>query len=232
MKLPMSILELVNDFRKRIGVDEGSPISVKDVLTKLHIFTVYRDMSLGVRGMSLKKSENQMGILVNSNLPLGKQHETIAHELYHLFYDSNPQAHIYHNQDESESERAATAFAQQLLLPDVGIQAYVADTNMSSKEEVLRLVLVLENRYRVSRELVVSYLIEHDLCNEETISFIKNDDCRASSEKFGYGSKLYEPGNTNQVIGDYEEMAKKLLDSGSISIGHYNELITQLKENK
>lgn len=228
----MSIIESVNDFRRKIGVDEGSPIVVKDVLSKLHIFTVYREMSLGVSGMSLRNAESQMAILVNSALPLGKQHETIAHEWYHLFYDSNPQAHICYNQGTYDAERNAMEFSKLLLLPETGVQPYVQDVNMTNREEVLRLVLVLENRFRVSRDLVVSYLEEHALCSDEIMSFIREDDCRVSSEKYGYGSKLYESGNANLVISDYEEKAKLLLEQQAISRGHYNELITQLKREE
>lgn len=228
----MSILESINDFRQKIGVDESSPILVKDVLSQLHIFTVYREMSLGVKGMSLRNAEGQMAILVNSALPLGKQHETIAHEWYHLFYDSSPQAHICHDQGTYDTERNATVFSKLLLLPEAGVQPYIRGVNMTNKEEVLRLVLVLENRFRVSRDLVVSYLEEHALCSDEVMSFIRKDDCRVSSEKYGYGAKLYESGNANLVISDYEEKAKLLLKQQTISRGHYNELITQLKGGK
>lgn len=228
----MSITESVNDFRRKIGVDAVAPIAVKDVLSKLHIFTVYREMSFGVSGMSLRNADNQMAILVNSALPLGKQHETIAHEWYHLFYDLNLQAHICHNQGMYDTEQNATAFSKLLLLPKAGVQPYIQDVNMTNQEEVLRLVLVLENRFRVSRDLVVLYLKEHNLCSDKILSFIQEDDYRLSSERYGYGAKLYEPGNANVVISDYEEKAKLLLERQVISMGHYNELITQLSEGK
>lgn len=228
----MSVLESVNDFRRKIGVDESSPILVKEVLSKLHIFTMYREMSLGVSGMSIRNAEGQMGILVNSALPLGRQHETIAHELYHLFYDSNPQAHICQDYRDDVAERSATEFSKLLLLPEAGVHPYFNGVNMTNREELLRLVLVLENRFRVSRDFVILYLEEHKLCSDEMLSFLREDDCRLSSEKFGYGTKLYEPGNANLVISDYEEKAKLLLDRQVISMGHYNELITQLTRKK
>lgn len=224
-----SAQELASEFREMIKVDQSSPISVKDVLNQMHIFTVYRDMSNEVRGMSLKSSTGEKAILVNSTLPVGKQHETIAHELFHLYFDPNIQSHIHLRCRDVEVERDASEFAQKLLLPEAGVGEYLSGVNVDNPEEMLRLVLVLENRFRVSRDCVLSYLECHSVCSQEVLASLRQDDSAISSKKYGYGSRLYNPGNKDLVVSDYENVVKELFGNEMISIGHYNDLITQLK---
>ena len=85
---------LAQQFRAKIGVSMKEPISVKTVLRKLNIVTMYRPLSEKFYGLSVKSQNGKMFILVNSASTRGRQHFTIAHELYHLFFDPNPVPHI------------------------------------------------------------------------------------------------------------------------------------------
>ena len=83
-------------FRDDNSLSEKEPIRIKSILQKNNILTVYKPLSSGLSGMSIKiKSETKKGeiddnsirfILVNSKHSIGKQHFTICHELYHLYF--------------------------------------------------------------------------------------------------------------------------------------------------
>ena len=62
-------------------------------------------------------------MLVNSNQSQGRQHFTIAHELYHLYIEENPTPHKCNpgNGSKDPVEQCADMFASSLLMPETGI---------------------------------------------------------------------------------------------------------------
>jgi Zn-dependent peptidase ImmA (M78 family) len=78
-----------NSFRDRNGLTSNEAIRLKSLLIKLNIITLFRPLSATFSGMSLKVNNTINFILVNSKHSLGRQHFTIAHELYHLFIQEN-----------------------------------------------------------------------------------------------------------------------------------------------
>ena len=86
---------LASKFRREVlGCSLADPIRVKAMLLKLNILTVYRPLSEKFCGISLLSKDGDRFMLINSNTKRGRQHYTIAHELYHLYYDENPKPHI------------------------------------------------------------------------------------------------------------------------------------------
>ena len=86
----LTILEaetLAGKFRSEIGLSQYEPVNAKTLLRKLNITTMYRPLSDNSYGISCRSKSGKKFILVNSNSTRGRQHFTIAHELYHLFYD-------------------------------------------------------------------------------------------------------------------------------------------------
>lgn len=75
----------VSAFRTDNGLSASEPVTLKSLLLKLNILTVFRPLSDNFSGMCLKDNSGHRFMLINSNQPRGRQHFTIAHELYHLF---------------------------------------------------------------------------------------------------------------------------------------------------
>ena len=88
---------LAKKFRADNDISLTEAINLKSLLRKLNILTVFRPLSGNFCGMSLISPAKLKFILINSNDPKGRQHFTIAHELYHLFIDNNPTPHICQN---------------------------------------------------------------------------------------------------------------------------------------
>ena len=76
---------LAQKFRADHGLSATEAVSMKSVVRLCNILTVYLPMSDNAYGMSLKSPQNDMFILVNSKNARGRQHFTIAHEIFHLF---------------------------------------------------------------------------------------------------------------------------------------------------
>ena len=78
-----------------LRVSDSEPLNMKTVLRQLNVMTLYRPLSDSLFGLSLLTPDKQHRfMLVNSNSRRGRQHFTIAHELFHLYYDENPKAHF------------------------------------------------------------------------------------------------------------------------------------------
>ena len=100
-----------------LRVSNSEPLNMKTVLRQLNVMTLYRPLSDSLFGLSLLTPDKKHRfMLVNSNSRRGRQHFTIAHELFHLYYDESPKAHFLSSNTDA-SERSANLFASALLMP-------------------------------------------------------------------------------------------------------------------
>ena len=79
MKLNKFIIERqVSEFRTDNGLSSSEPITLKSLLLKLNVLTIFRPLSENFSGMCLKDNSGHRFMLINSNQPRGRQHFTIA----------------------------------------------------------------------------------------------------------------------------------------------------------
>ena len=83
----------VAEFRADNGLSASEAINLKSLLLKLNVLTIFRPLSDNFSGMCLKDGSGHRFMLVNSSHSRGRQHFTIAHELYHLYIESKPTPH-------------------------------------------------------------------------------------------------------------------------------------------
>jgi prenyltransferase beta subunit len=119
---------LAQDFRKINGLSSNEPLKLKSLLQKTNVQTIYKPLSGGFSGMSIKidmPEKCYRFMLVNSDHAIGKQHFTICHEFYHLYYQQNFKAAIssagIFDKKGNPEEYHADIFASYLLLPDMGV---------------------------------------------------------------------------------------------------------------
>lgn len=229
-----AIENLAIKFRGEIGISLNEPISIKSVLRKLNILTIYKPLSEKFYGISLKSNSNYCFILINSETTKGRQHYTIAHELYHLFYDDNPEPHICSDENggKSSSEKNADAFAAALLMPQNGIMQFISLEEIVSKNIKLATIIKLEQYFSVSRSSLLFRLKSLNLLSEHALSALQNISVKESAKQYGYDTSLYCKGNENLVIGDFGEKARTLYENGTISEGHYLELLNLISNDK
>ncbi len=215
-------------FRDQIHLPQDAPFAVKDILEQLGILTVFRPLSDSSYGMSIKTNDGLMFMLVSSNSTIGRQHFTIGHELYHLFFDKNPQPHICEKGVKTPSEQSADLFASNLLMPRVGLLAMLPESYVSSKKLDLASVIKMEQRFQVSRQALLYRLKRLGVIDENQLQELLQLSTRDAAQRRGYDITLYENGNEGLVIGDYSALATDLFEKEYISEGHYNELMNVL----
>jgi len=218
-------------FRERNGISSSEAIRLKSFLLKLNVLTIFKPLSENFSGMSLKINENSRFILINSNHSIGRQHFTIAHELYHLFIQEKFEIHQCKTglfDTRNKEEYNADYFASCLLMPENGINEMIPDEELKNGKVSLQSVIKLEQYFSVSRTSILLRLRMLGLLDTKTYEYLKSFKATESAQLYGYNTTLYKSGNHNVIIGDYGEKAKKLFDKEKISEGHYLELMHQI----
>lgn len=215
-------------FRNMVHLPQDVPFPVKEVLEQLSILTVFRPLSEKSCGMSIKTKEGMRFMLVNSNSSIGRQHFTIAHELYHLFYDEKPEPHMCGVDGKLPSEQSADMFASNLLLPRVGLLAMLPEDFQGVKKLDISTVVKMEQKFQVSRQALLYRLKRLSIIGEDQLQLLLQAPIREVALKRGFNAAVYEKGNEGLVIGDYRSLATDLFERELISEGHYNELINSL----
>ena len=145
----------VSEFRMDNGLSATEPITLKSLLLKLNILTVFRLLSDNFSGMCLKDNSEHRFMLINSNQTRGRQHFTIAHELYHLYIEKKPTPHKCNPGCASKDpiEQCADMFASSLLMPEGGICQLIPEMELKTKNISMATVLKLEHYFSCSNSL-------------------------------------------------------------------------------
>ena len=113
---------LAAKFRYDNGLGQSEPINAKTLIRTLNITLLYKPLSENSYGISCKSLTGKRFMLINSQSTRGRQHFTIAHELYHLFYDENPVPHLCCGGPATGEEKNANRFAWSSCLQRLHIQ--------------------------------------------------------------------------------------------------------------
>ena len=220
-----------NSFRERNGISGSEAIRLKSLLLKLNVLTLFRPLTEAFSGMSLKINDNARFILVNSKHSIGRQHFTIAHELYHLYIQEKFEIHQCKTglfDTKNKEEYNADYFASCLLMPESGIHEMIPDEELKKKKISLQTVIKLEQYFSVSHSSMLVRLKMLDLLDTKTLEYFKTFKATETAQQYGYDTSLYKEGNHNIIVGDYGQKAKMLFDIEKISEGHYLELMQQI----
>jgi len=221
------------DFRQQNGYSSTEPVHLKSLLLKRNVLSVFRPLSDDFSGMALKIGDNRF-MMVNSEQRRGKQHFTIAHELYHLcvqenFTSQQCKTGIFDAKDMEEYK--ADLFAAYFLLPTEGLKKMVPTEELRRGSEVsIQTILKVEQFYSVSRTALLYRLkslgfIDSTLYEKYSRNVIK------SAIYFGYPTAVYEKAAEQAVIGDYGVLARELFSLGEISESHFYELMNAIGVN-
>ncbi len=228
-----TIERYAKDFRVNyIDTDLDSPINIKTVLTKLGVLALFRPLSEGLCGLSIKSTTDDRFMLINSNNNIGRQHFTVAHELYHLYYGTNTVPHICRLGGKEPEEVNADSFASALLMPEKGLIQQLPGEEYRSGKISMATLLRTERVFGVSHDALLIRLLKLHIINDATYQQFKSITITSEAARYGYDTSLYRPGNNGLYIGTLGEMAKKEFDRGKISEGHYLEILNMLPNER
>lgn len=215
------------EVRNQFGVDDTSPIDLVTLVgaSLPDLTLVFYPFKEEISGMCIRFANL---IAINSKSTLGRQAFSIAHELYHYFYDSEKTTLSYiadHNGTKVEKE--ANIFASYLLMPDATFtRLYNKLTNNGKTHIDLKQILEIEQHFKVSRSAVLIRLIQEGYITEEASEQYKTNIIK-NAKKYGYDTKLYLPIDADKAktFGSYLKLALELKDSRRISDGKYEEYL-------
>ena len=202
-------------------------------MRKLNILTIFRPLSENVWGLSLiTPDKKHKFILVNSNISIGAQNYTVAHELFHLYFDENPKPHLCGQEHNEPTERSANIFASVFMLPKEGILKNISHEEIINKEVKIDTCLRLEQLYEVSHKTFILRLKELNIISSSCFEKLQNLSIKKEASLRGYDDSLYSRGNENLIIGDFGSKARQLYEMEKISEGHYLELLNLINYGK
>ena len=210
--------------RRELGEDSMSPIDIFSVAKTIQNLTiVLYPLGKNVSGMCVKMGKVNL-IAVNSEMSLGRQRFSMAHEFYHLRYDENTKSvcsTAINGGDEKEIE--ADKFASHLLLPSAALFDFLKDTTEVSLEQIVW----LEQHFGLSRQAMLYRLKEEQKIDNKLYETMQKN-VKTSAARLGYGLELYEPtplGKNITTNGQYVRLAEKLYETGVVSNGKYEEFL-------
>lgn len=220
------------DMRKILKEDLQSPIDIFSLINNLKDVTlVFYPMSERISGMCIKQSNIKV-IAINSNMSYGRQRFTVAHELYHLFFDEREFVNIVcekdMNNEKVESEKEADIFASYLLAPYDSLRSYLKEHDLLDKNKInIKQIIEIGQFYQLSHQatlyrLVYDGYIDWSSYNEFNVSVTSR------AIRLGYDDKLYKASMEEKKyfsIGQYIEKVEQLKEKELISNGKYEELL-------
>jgi Zn-dependent peptidase ImmA (M78 family) len=231
-RLSLEEIEIkASKLRSHLGLNEQEPIHTKSILRKENILTVYRPLSDKAYGLSLKYNDRKF-ILVNSRNRRCRQHFTIAHEFFHLYFEEKPTPHLCGSGNvKSIEEFNADLFASAFLMPRIGIIDIIPIEELN-KIISLATIIKLEQYFSVSRSSLLIRLKTLRLLSLSEYQKLSELPVIETARAYGYNTALYEAGNENLVIGDFGANIRNLYEFGKISEGHYLELLNSISDGE
>ena len=217
--------------RKQLGEDSNSPIDIFALAQGIDGLTiVYYPLGSKISGMCIKGAERRCTIALNSAMTLGRQRFSLAHELYHLFYDESMKSVCAKSIGTgNEVEKKADAFAAYFLMPRAAL-ADKADSLISKHGGKISLqdIIRIEQYFGVSHQTAVYQLNNCGYINRDELDTLLNISVRRQAESMGFNSDLYRPlpeEKQYRTYGHYIDQADQLLTRDIVSYGKYEELL-------
>lgn len=228
----MALSNRAADIRKKLGEDSDSPI---DILALVHsidgLTLVLYPLGGSISGVCLK-TDTSVVIAVNSGMSCGRQRFTLAHELYHYYFDEGTASTIcpvgFGNKTDEEKE--ADLFASYLLMPQAALYRKVQEAKHSAGEKLTMAgVVMLEQHFGVSRQaMLVRLQMDSELSAADAQDM--QEHVVSSAARLGYDTSLYKPtpeDKNRRTYGYYIRQAENLLEAGVVSTGKYEQWLLE-----
>lgn len=234
MKRKDEAARLAEELRADFGKDNLSPIDVLACSEEVpRLTTVAYPFGASISGMCVKHDDFSL-VAYNSIQTLGRQRFTLAHELYHLFFDDATATTVCPKSTKryNETEWVADAFASHFLLPyhalrnEIRAHGLVPDATTSG-QQLLAAVVAIEQKFGISRLALLVRLQDEGIVNAVQKESLSHN-VKAGARSLGYPTTLYEPRRgrrTRMAEGDYVERVATLFAQNILSQGKAEELL-------
>lgn len=213
--------------RKYLGADGQSPMDIFKLVQGIEDLTlVFYPLGKNISGVCYKGASSRV-IAVNSHMSLGRQRFSLAHELYHLYFDEAKESQVSRMAIGvgDAIERCADQFASYLLMPPAALSESLdgIKADRPGAEDVIR----LEQYYGLSHKAMLYRLVSDGVLTAQDAAAMETG-VMGLAARLGYDTSLYRPapeGKERMVLGRYLALSEKLLEEECISHGKYEELL-------
>lgn len=177
---------------------------------------------------------NKYVVFINTAYSQGHQRYTAAHELYHVYFDSEDlkKARLLENDgNKSESENLAQGFAAELLMPEDRLkEAFHLETKDGSFDvnEAIR----MNNKFKVSYKAILMRCLQLKLISLEVFndlaqygSLEKKQELQDLTRDNGYNINLLIPTNEISVSRKFVDFAFDNFKDGKISESRFRSIL-------
>jgi Zn-dependent peptidase ImmA (M78 family) len=224
------LAKLASVLRARLGTDDRSPIDVFSLAYSIERLTlVLYPMGEHISGMCIKYPSDVL-IAINSSMSEGRQRFSLAHELYHCYFDDTDTVLCAKSiGTSSDIEKEADIFASYFLAPPAALVESIE--KVKGERELLDLgcVIRLEQYFRMSRQAMLFRLVEEGELLPSKANPMRSQ-VIPGALALGYDDTLYRPTpeeRGQKTYGRYIKQAEALLKNGLISDGKYEELLLE-----
>jgi len=216
--------------RKELGEDDVSPVDIFALAHTIDKLTlVFYAMGENLSGMCIK-NDGKPVIAINSAMSLGRQRFSLAHELYHLYFDEAKELTACAKKigAGNENEKAADQFASYFLMPALALSDSIKKMKENENAKLgITEIVKLEQYFGVSRQALLYRLIDDKkLTSREAERFKKG--VIASAISLGFDDCLYRSlpeARQYRTYGYYIKKAEELLEKDLVSMGKYEQLL-------
>ncbi len=227
----MALSNKATQLRRRLGEDESSPVDIFKIVQAIEKLTfVFYPFGKNISGICYKRNSSNV-IVINSDMSVGRQRFSLAHELYHLYFDdlNKNQISMISIGNGDENEKKADQFASYFLIPSSSLDELVEKIKKKGNKVQLTVedVIKVEQYYGVSHKAMLYRLLNDGYIQNEQIKDMETGVIETAA-KLGYDTTIYRPSpeNKNKVVfGHYITASEKLLEIERISQGKYEELL-------
>ena len=214
------------ELRERFGFNSLNPIDLKNIILEElpNITLIFQPISDKTSGICINKDNVQI-ICINSEMNLGRQRFTLAHELYHLLVEKNFKLFLCNDNNQSDSEMEANIFASFLLMPDEALASYIEKNNITKFD--INAVIRLEQYFQIGHYTMLIRLKQnHHITESELQDFMKIPITHESAN-MGFSTELYDfpLKKEYKVYGKYINLINELDLQNIITPGEKQELL-------
>ena len=200
------------ELRELLGEDANSPVDIFSLASQIAgLTTVFYPLGENISGMCVRDNEIKL-IAINSTMSYGRQRFSLAHELYHLYFDDESGFNVCSKRldPKSENERCADQFASYFLAPYKALRAAikkVAGDSMLSMHHVI----ALEQYFGMSHLAMFWRLVSEGYLSSDKL----DDYCvgvMSMARHLGYEDKLYKPTPADMQRRTYGHYLKQVLN--------------------
>jgi len=219
--------------RMNLGEDNHSPIDIFSLVQGIDLLTiVYYPMGNTISGMCIKGGSGSSVIALNSSMTIGRQRFSLAHELYHLYYDDNMMSVCAKKIGTgSDTEKKADIFAGYFLMPRVALTEK-ADSLLKKHTGKLTIqdIICIEQYFGVSHQAAVYQLYNCNYIDCDDLNNLLNLSVARRAEAMGYSGDFYRPSLKEKMYctyGHYINQVEELKSKDIITDGKYEELLLE-----